>query len=126
MSPCHCGIPEDLVVQLKGDYMTFWSVFDQQKCMEWQLFDIKSIHLHKALYINIKSSRYITYSDMYTSPSGFTSYSNTPLKEDIFVFEGEQLEKLFDLLEEHLLALPDNSSHEDNLFKSPITKQVHE
>lgn len=50
--------------------------------------------------------------------------SNTPLKEDIFVFEGKQLEKLFDLLEENLLALPDNSSCEKNLFNSSIAKQV--
>ena len=40
------------------------------------------------------------------------------------MFEGEQLEKLFDLLEELLLALPDNSSHEENIFKYSIIQQV--
>lgn len=59
MSPSHRSFPEDLVVQLKEDHMTFWSVHDQQECMEWQLRDIKSIHLHKALYVNIKGLRYI-------------------------------------------------------------------
>ena len=45
--------------------------------------------------------------------------SNMPLKEDIFVFEGQQLEKLLDL-EEHLLALPAKSSQKD----SPLITQV--
>ena len=40
------------------------------------------------------------------------------------MFEGEQLEKLFDLLEELLLALPDHSLHEDNVFKYSIIQQV--
>ena len=52
------------------------------------------------------------------------SFRNSPLKEDVFVFEGEQLEKLFDLLEELLLALPDNSLHEDSLYISAIKKPV--
>ena len=41
------------------------------------------------------------------------------------MFEGEQLEKLFDLLEEFLLTLPDHSLHEDNVFKCSIIQQVH-
>lgn len=41
-------------------------------------------------------------------------YSNTLLKEDMYVFEGQQLEKLYDLLEEYISALPNNSEPENS------------
>lgn len=44
-------------------------------------------------------------------------YSNALLKEDMYVFEGQQLEQLYDLLEEYKSALSycDNSEYENSL-----------
>ena len=58
ISPPCLHIPEDLVVQVEGDTMTFWSVVDDTRCMEWKLSDLKSVHLKNALYICVKSLRY--------------------------------------------------------------------
>jgi len=46
------------------------------------------------------------------------SYSNALLKEDMYTFEGQQLEKLYDLLEEYKSALPNNSELENSLTGS--------
>ena len=56
--PPNLCIPEDLVVQVEGDSMAFWSVVDDSKCMEWKLSDLNSVYLKNALYICVKSSRY--------------------------------------------------------------------
>ena len=50
-------------------------------------------------------------------------YSNAVLKEDMYVFEGQQLETLFDLLEEYKSALCNNSECENSLTSS-YTEQV--
>lgn len=43
--------------------MIFWSLLDQNKCMEWQLCDIIAVSLNVALYIRVKSTRYKHKSD---------------------------------------------------------------
>ena len=59
LCPLHHHIPQDLVAQLKGDSITFWSVLHQHKVMDWKLFDIVSISLNKALHIHVKSARQV-------------------------------------------------------------------
>lgn len=50
-------------------------------------------------------------------------YSNAVLKEDMYVFEGQQLNQLYDLLEEYKFALCNNSELENSLTGS-YTEQV--
>ena len=47
-----------------------------------------------------------------------TCCSNAVLKEDMYVFEGQQLEKLYDLLEEHQSTLCNNPDFENSLTSS--------
>ena len=54
-------------------------------------------------------------------------HSNAALKEDMYVFEGQQLETLYDLLEEYKSALSNNSEFENSLTCSDteqVTKQL--
>ena len=54
MFPPNLSIPEDLVVHVEGDSMTFWSTTDDSKCIEWRLCDLTSVSLKNALYICVK------------------------------------------------------------------------
>ena len=94
--------------------MAFWSVVDDSKCMEWKLSDINSVHLKNALYIYVKSLRYPYNIANYNKKlNSYVCYSNTLLKEDMYVFEGQQLEKLYDLIEEYKSTLTNNFVYAD-------------